>query len=57
MADLLAYTAPLMMVGALTALLLPNEAAAVVAAQAAFLALELIGGALSALLARNSEET
>jgi hypothetical protein len=45
-----------MMVGALTALLLPNEAAAVVAAQAAFLALELIGCALSALLARNGEE-
>jgi hypothetical protein len=56
MIDLLVYSAPLMMVGVITALLLPHSAAAVVAAQAGFLAMDLLGCAIGAFLARHNGE-
>jgi hypothetical protein len=53
MIDLLAYSAPIITVGAIAALILPNQAAAVVSAQAGFPAMEVLGCAIGSLLKRD----
>jgi hypothetical protein len=54
MIDLLYYFAPLIFVGAITGLIYPDSAATVLAAQATFVVLEVIGMAVGAVLRRRN---
>jgi hypothetical protein len=54
MVDLLYYSAPLLVVGGIASLIYPDQSAAVLAAQAAFIAIEAIGYVVGATFRRRN---